>query len=63
MALARMQVPIIVLAPQPVATAEEPFYTEPPPFWQPTEVVTARPEAITVPSAPELPSELLQPGE
>ena len=54
------QVPIVVLAPQPVPTQEEPFYQEPPPFWHPS-VVTS-PQAIDVPSAPPLPPELLQPN-
>ena len=56
-----LQVPLIVLAPQPVATPEEPFFTQPPPFWQPIEVL--KPEALEVPSAPPLPAEALRPGE
>lgn len=55
-----VQVPLIVMAPQPVPTAEAPFFTEPPPFWSPTE--TLAPQGIDVPSAPPLPAELLQPG-
>jgi len=55
-----VQVPLIVLAPQPHPTPDEPFYSEPPPYWSPS--VVAPPEAINVPSAPPLPAELLQPG-
>lgn len=55
-----LKVPLAVLAPQPAPTPEAPFYTEPPPFWSPSEV--AAPQGIAVPSAPPLPPELLQPG-
>ena len=54
------QVPIVVLAPQPAPTPEEPFFSEPPPFWHPS--VVTPPQAIAVPSAPPLPPELLQPN-
>ncbi|EFN59763.1 hypothetical protein CHLNCDRAFT_133415 [Chlorella variabilis] len=56
----KMKVPIIVAAPQPIPTTEEPFYREVPPFWSPS-VVASGVEAINVPSAPPLPQELLQP--
>ncbi|KAI7836892.1 hypothetical protein COHA_009224 [Chlorella ohadii] len=56
----RLKVPIVVLAPQPAPTPEEPFFSEPPPFWHPSVVST--PQAIDVPSAPPLPPELLQPN-
>lgn len=55
----RLKVPLLVLAQQPAPTVEEPFFTEPPPFWSPSEV--APPQGIAVPSAPPLPPELLQP--
>ena len=54
-----LQVPIVILAPQPAPTPEAPFFSEPPPFWNPS--VVSQPHAIDVPSAPPLPSELLQP--
>jgi hypothetical protein len=54
------QVPLVVLAPQPEATQEEPFFSEAPPFWSPA--AAAAVEAIDVPSAPPLPPELLRPG-
>lgn len=56
----RLKVPIVVLAPQPAPTPEEPFFSEPPPFWHPS--VVTPPQAIAVPSAPPLPPELLQPN-
>ena len=55
-----LQVPFIVTAPQPQATEEAPFFSEPPAFWKPTEIQP--PEAISVPTAPALPAELLKPG-
>ena len=51
---------MIVTAPQPQATEEAPFFSEPPPFWKPSEIQP--PEGISVPTAPELPAELLKPG-
>lgn len=55
----KLKVPLVVLAPQPAATEEEPFFDKPPPFWSPTEV--RPPEAMAVPSALPPPAELLQP--
>lgn len=56
----RLQVPLVVLAPQPQPTPEAPFYEERPPWWTPSEVQP--PVGIPVPSAPALPPELLKPG-
>lgn len=50
----------MVLAPQPQPTPEAPFYEERPSWWNPA--VVEPPVGIPVPSAPELPPELLKPG-
>ena len=57
-----LQVPLVVLAPQPVPTAEAPFYSAPPAFWS-APTVMGVPTAINLgPSAPPLAPELLKPG-
>ncbi|PSC67548.1 hypothetical protein C2E20_8781 [Micractinium conductrix] len=54
-----IEMPLIVLAPQPLPTVEEPFFSEAPPYWNPS--VVAPPVGIAVPEAPALPPELLKP--